>query len=382
MDNTESDDSILAHIYGAALGQEHWQDLLRALERKLPGVRFGLWGHDLQANRNIGLLHQGWDPGRMAAWAEYYSRINPWAPGLAKAPVGLPVAAERVLVREELVGTEYYNDWLRPQEDVITGVGLILCAEPERFLTLTTNIRAADEERRMPEASRLLHRLAPHLTRAFEINRAIRARLDPKAMEAALEAAAGAAVVLDGSGRSCCHNTAAAQMLAHSSVVALDAAGRLEFIDPAAQRLMDQSVRAAARSLFPGVPATFPAAGSEGQQLKVQVIPLRTEPSAADPAAHFGTSKAPSMLVLMQHVKAAEQPVQRLLMEQFRLTQTECNLVLAVCRGEQLGAIATQREVSIHTVRNQLKSVFGKTGVNSQTRLVALLLSRMTQPGD
>jgi DNA-binding CsgD family transcriptional regulator len=62
-----------------------------------------------------------------------------------------------------------------------------------------------------------------------------------------------------------------------------------------------------------------------------------------------------------------------LLAEAYRLTRAELLLVQGLMDGSSLDAIAAARNVSVETVRTQLKSVFAKTGTNRQIDLVALL---------
>jgi len=54
----------------------------------------------------------------------------------------------------------------------------------------------------------------------------------------------------------------------------------------------------------------------------------------------------------------------------FKLTGAEHQLLSELTSGASLRAAATRLNVSIHTVRNQLKSVLSKTGRHSQTQLL------------
>ncbi|MFM2356158.1 MAG: hypothetical protein RLZZ528_1894 [Pseudomonadota bacterium] len=59
-----------------------------------------------------------------------------------------------------------------------------------------------------------------------------------------------------------------------------------------------------------------------------------------------------------------------------QMTQAEAEIAVAISDGQSLNEIAATRSVSIHTVRNQVKSALGKSGARRQAdlvRLVALL---------
>src|SRR5690606_13054246 len=57
----------------------------------------------------------------------------------------------------------------------------------------------------------------------------------------------------------------------------------------------------------------------------------------------------------------------------FGLTITEARIAISISSGKGLSEIARDNNVSIGTVRNQLKSVFLKAGVNKQSELIRLM---------
>lgn len=57
----------------------------------------------------------------------------------------------------------------------------------------------------------------------------------------------------------------------------------------------------------------------------------------------------------------------------FGLTLAEARIAISISSGKDLNEIALDNAVSVGTVRNQLKSVFLKTGVNKQSELIRLM---------
>lgn len=57
----------------------------------------------------------------------------------------------------------------------------------------------------------------------------------------------------------------------------------------------------------------------------------------------------------------------------YDLTPAEARLAMALRGGTDLAAYASAAAISKETVRNQLKSVFGKVGVSRQAELAAVL---------
>jgi DNA-binding CsgD family transcriptional regulator len=86
-----------------------------------------------------------------------------------------------------------------------------------------------------------------------------------------------------------------------------------------------------------------------GRISRIQIVPAGTQ--AADEALHW-------------------------LRGTMQMTQAEAEIAVAIGDGQSLNEIAASRKVSIHTVRNQVKSTLSKAGARRQAdlvRLVALL---------
>lgn len=63
------------------------------------------------------------------------------------------------------------------------------------------------------------------------------------------------------------------------------------------------------------------------------------------------------------------------------LTQAEQAVAELVAEGLENAAIASQRGTSIHTVGNQLASIFGKLGIGSRFELAELVARRASDEG-
>ena len=65
------------------------------------------------------------------------------------------------------------------------------------------------------------------------------------------------------------------------------------------------------------------------------------------------------------------------LQSRYALTPAETEVAMALHGGAALRQIADQRQVSINTVRNQVKSAMAKTGVRRQADLILLVDRQM-----
>ena len=104
-----------------------------------------MFGHDLDSNSSLSLLASNYDPDFIATYDSYYAEKNVWVPGFFEQRVGHTIPSEVMCKRSVLEKTEFYNDWVLPQEDIIAGGGAILFKEDARMFVIGGNIRRKDE---------------------------------------------------------------------------------------------------------------------------------------------------------------------------------------------------------------------------------------------
>ena len=97
---------------------------------------------------------------------------------------------------------------------------------------------------------------------------------------------------------------------------------------------------------------------------------------AAIPETRWFTRFGPVALVLIDSRRNSSGDM---LGRQFDLSPAELSICEAIGRGQSVKQIALARQVSIGTVRGQLKIVFSKTGVHRQSELVALISRQETK---
>jgi DNA-binding CsgD family transcriptional regulator len=104
----------------------------------------------------------------------------------------------------------------------------------------------------------------------------------------------------------------------------------------------------------------------DGQHAVVSVAPVCVgQQRDGTPAANLG-------LVWLTTSESAQTPVKHMA-ELFNLTPAEENLLSHLAGGLGVRDAAERLKVSIHTVRNQLKSILNKTGRHSQAQLMSLV---------
>ncbi|MEG3168364.1 helix-turn-helix transcriptional regulator [Sphingomonas sp. LB3N6] len=91
-------------------------------------------------------------------------------------------------------------------------------------------------------------------------------------------------------------------------------------------------------------------------------------------------ARATALIVLQEVTRSFNRPLIRSLDEfgvAYGWTVTESEVAASILNGFRAQAIAERRGTSVGTVRNQIKSILGKTGVESQIELVLRLKSQL-----
>ena len=90
---------------------------------------------------------------------------------------------------------------------------------------------------------------------------------------------------------------------------------------------------------------------------------------------HVALMDGPGALTAVTIDRATPSDLVPILLDSYGYTAREAETVLALCRGLATKEIAAELGISAHTVRDHLKVVFTKTGVNTRGELVARLFT-------
>lgn len=94
--------------------------------------------------------------------------------------------------------------------------------------------------------------------------------------------------------------------------------------------------------------------------------------------SRLATGQAAAIAVIIEEPAAAE--LAPVLMRAYRLTGQEQAITGLVCRGLPTRDIAGRLYITVNTVQDHLKSIFGKTGTRSRRELVATILREQYLP--
>ena len=365
---------LVERIYEAGLDPSRWKAFVEEFALTFDRAYVVLHGLDLMTGTTLGLVGATYEPESMKTYGEYYATKNLWAVQPAYGKVGPALTSEALLPREVLTRSEFYNEWLKPQDDIGTGGGVTLFREGERMLRLSANIRIRDAAATQLRLIAVLDRLAPHMRQAIQLTRRLWGATSPEEFHLAFGRLTAATLLVDRAGRVTHLNPSAEAMARAADLLRIRPDGTLEMSDIRAAHRFGRALTDIAEHNYANLSTPFAVVGQRtGERAEALVAPYRarSEPVSNDFIA-FALNDLPVALVTISEA-SVRLSGSAALAERFKLTPSEAALALGLSTGRSLREMADERQVSIHTVRNQLKSIFGKTGVSRQSTLVALL---------
>lgn len=363
-----SRDRLVGLIYQAALEPCGWRRFIDEMDNVLEGVYLSFYGHDTITGCPVDVITTRYPHEHVKNYVSYYNEINPFIKPIADAPAMLIQRSERWVAERELMKTEFYADFLRPMEDAFTGGGGAILNEDGAVMIMSGQVRRRDGDDKADQLIETVRFLAPHLRRAFQIRRAL-AGASIKSQQF-LEKIPGAALIIDGDSRIMSKNCEADALLKDGHVCRINTMGELRLWDLKADSALRAEIRRMRSGALP-VPFSRLARSEGGQPYLLTLAPLGEELDSHDPFTRFSGQRR--ALVVLRGPKDPDAAGIAALEDAFDLSPSESALATALFRGFVLNEYAHSKGVSIHTVRNQLKSLLRKTGACGQVKLLHIV---------
>jgi DNA-binding CsgD family transcriptional regulator len=351
------DDELIDLIYAALLGEAPWQRFLDRLADSAPSGKTVLVMHDNGKSDGYIPLASGIPNDVLRNYNGYFATVNPFMRPASIKPVGIGLIDEELVPNEELVRSEFFNDLLKPHE-MPARVALTINRERGYQFVLASLGDAFDYECKQNVAGQLT-RLFPHLRRASEYYRKGPASRAATELGCSLFDAIDIGVIVVGDGGRMKTLSATGElMLNKSSAVRVSPLGAVSLRDPKAQSaLMEMTTR-----LYAGPKVVSVAAkGANLTLIRVQ----------RDEVSLF--FDGPTVVILMNLPANEQNFASQAFANTYGLSKAEMRVVLGLISGKSVTQIAEDANISQGTIRQQLKSVYSKTGVHKQVELARLV---------
>jgi len=380
-------DTLIGLIYEGPLEQKPWQSALPLLREMFDAQVVSLvLRPPAEGDRGVILNSLRPDPETTAdqsesgdpsdweltAYREQFFSLDPFI----NLPTDQVISLEDLLPDAELVISDYYQQYLQPINLFrILGVDT---QEPGGMLARLRISRRREEPRFDDQDRQRLARITPHLCRAIQIFATLSRTTSERDIYAgAVDQLAVATIILDEQGRVLNTNAVARAVLEEAGGLTLH--GKHLHVEG---RDINRELQAAVAQVI--------EAQHRGETSLVRALRVPRDSGHADlglvlrPVStgewHEGQS-SPCVAVFVSDPDQRETASQQTLGELFELTPAEANVAILLSRGLSLAEVSDAQNISQHTARAQLKSIFAKTGVSRQAELVRLVLKSVASLG-
>jgi DNA-binding CsgD family transcriptional regulator len=355
-------DAVVAAICDAGTDVRRWPRAMRLIAQAFHAPAI-VMGCNSPHHEEVFTIAPEIDPVQNERYASYYHRINPIARYALSSPLGAVRTDTMMIPRPEFARTEFFNDFLLPQE-----LGSMLGAVAHIEGTRQFNI-VVQRARQFDDAEIALYRrLSPHLQRAVQLN-----------------------VKLELLSLQCAVSTDILQRLDRAAFL-VDASAHVLFTSLKAEdsrpaecglRVVNGVLRARSASDNERLHALIagcarPSSGGErgnllllerGQKrapVAVSVLPFCREEVV-------GLARHPVAIVLMSDPDRASEPTMERIKLRYALTPAETAFAIEIAKGDGIQACADRLGISRSTARTHLSRIFRKTETNRQAELARLL---------
>ncbi|EMP54903.1 LuxR family transcriptional regulator [Marinobacter santoriniensis NKSG1] len=362
--------TLLDQLYEAAIDPGRWQTFIGAVAKAVNAKSALIRLIDPVCTRATYTAAHNFDPSFLQAYTEHFIHIDPVLEALQQAPQNIIQTSQKVVDYTQLTRTEYFNDYMRPQDNHYL-IGGLLTNGSGQLLFLGAQ-RSRREEPFSATDVALLQGLVPHLQRAVTMwSRLDSTNLNQQLSDAVLQRLGLGLVALDEHGRVSLTNTLAEQILYEDNGIAL-LNDRLRANRPAENGALNDMIGAA---LTPG--AEGKAGNNQaivvrgGASQPLYVMALRRDSVLTGDGGPFDGHP---LLILLGELNRQPKLNGDFLRGLYGLTNAEARLAIALSQGQGLSDYCDLAKISKHTGRAQLKSIFQKMDVQSQGQLIAKIV--------
>jgi DNA-binding CsgD family transcriptional regulator/PAS domain-containing protein len=359
---------LIGSVYDAASEPSLWEPFLGELAKTCRADSAALVMHN--GGREVHAVSASWnlDPDGHRLYQQHYGSTDVWAMrGQSKAD-GPSCTSDWLCPLEELVTTEFYNDFLS-RYDIVHGMFGLVGRSADSWASVSLYRGSHSRTFRVSDLG-TLNLLVPHIQRALRLHfefSELKARNE--GMETALNMLTIGVILLGAKGEVLLMNRRAEEVLNRRDGLLLTN-GKLSAAIYGESGRFQMMIGGAAHT---GCGKGFSAGGTilisreKGRPISVTAAPLH-EFSA-------NLSQQPAAVLFISDPDQRVELPSDMLRRCYGLTPAEARLAMILVEGRSLKEAADSCAVTHNTAKSQLKSVFMKTQVRRQGELIRLLLN-------
>lgn len=361
---------LIGLIYDAPLVPDGWTRVLESLRTILGSRQNALFVQDLadrEGPANI-VASSGYDLAFVDSYRDYYAAKNIFLPRTLSDPVGTVRLTHTICSEREILSTEFYEGWMKPQDQLWGVTGLLL--RDDSAQGMISCLRGPRDGPFGESEREILEVVVPHLQRAVLLHQKIAAvNLLNESVVAAFDRWQMGVILLDSSGRVVLMNKAAEKIANQRDGLVVDRSTITASRSTEKRRLRDliaqagQAGKSTAKSRVGAMPVSRE---SLRRPLQVLVSSFRVKD-------HPFLLTKPSVILFVNDPEHTPATPETILRQLFGFTVAEAKLALLLMEGKTMAEASAERGITISTARAQLRALLEKTGTRRQAELVRLL---------
>jgi DNA-binding CsgD family transcriptional regulator len=315
------------------------------------------------------------DPGAIRSYQEYYHRLDPKIPRMARSNLYQLEEITRDLSPEKMKHSEFYNDFVVSNDRALAPhYAAVIDTEEGRPVAsfFVRNRRVGSPRPISDRGRRLVEILIPHVASARRVWASIReADALDQGLRSALDSMEMGVVLVDVSQRICWASRAAEAILASRDGLRLEG-GEIRADSRSDNAHLQRQIcdairmRTGAHLATGGVVSLSRPSGR--RSLEVVVAPLGYDSTLRSVTPTGGA------LVFVLDPEAGLPDEQEVLRALYGFTPAEAYLARLLADDLSLSEAAARAGITVQTARHRLKSLFEKTNTHRQSSLVRLLV--------
>lgn len=361
---------LLSLAYATAIDRSKWQEFCDALSG-FNSAPIMMFGHNISSDESLGIIGGGLDPVELDRYHGHFASQNPWMHMNLAMPVGKVGVSDQALPRSELFRTEFYNDWLRLQEDIVAGPAMMCYRSSDRIIAMAGPCRARGVDNSLPQTVALFEFLAPHLAHSIKLSAALSNGVSSSFSH--LNASPYGIIILRRSGRVGFVNASAEHFMSDTGYMKTGYNEKLLSKDESLQTCFNDAIDAMQKHKFSELPAPltvdidpYGSCVFHWHIISDEVDHKFPDTAWADPVV--------GAMVLTGQFGIEPNDDRGQIARSFGATPAEAKLAQGILNGLSLYEYADLNKLSRHTVRNQMRMLLVKTNTANQVEFVRKMM--------
>jgi DNA-binding CsgD family transcriptional regulator/PAS domain-containing protein len=362
----DTQDQLIGRIYEAAASPQLWPSVLTAFAQAAGAIG----SHVIVFQKKTGTVGPAFiggpaiHPSMMDTYVTQFAQVDPLIPTLGSAPTSESWMLCHEYISDAVVArSPYYQDFLIPGGCRYMA-GWNMEQSPDRLSTLALHQRKARFDSRQidPWAP-----IAHHVRRALSISTALMPRLAAgELLRQAIDAQGIACVMVDSQSRVIDCSEAAAALLNAGRALKLHGGRYLAVQSSSETRQLRTLIQQAASGRVGGIMLTAGLTTQESCVIQVAPCGVSTENT-------FDARYAACALLMIRPLASSSVACPQTIEVALGCTHAEAEIAALLADGQTPATIAAMRNVSIHTVRTQIRGLLDRTNLHRTADLISLL---------